>query len=42
MANRENCVLHHEVDKGQEFLQFAKFISLFTVLVDVEPALADV
>jgi hypothetical protein len=33
--------LHHEVDEGQEFLEFSKLIRLFRGFVDVEPSLTD-
>jgi hypothetical protein len=41
-AHGQHSVLHHEVDESEEFLQFTKLIGLLRVLLDVEPALANV
>jgi hypothetical protein len=38
----QNGVLHHKVDKGQEFLELTEFVGGFWLFFDVEPSLTDV
>lgn len=41
-AQGEDGVLHHEIDEGQELLEFTELISLFGGLMNVEPSFTDI